>query len=465
MSDNVGTKGRVFILDDDELIVMMLGRAIKGAGYTVKQETKVDGVIDKIESFAPDVVLLDVNLPGKNGIDILCEIKEKGIPAQVVMLTSDNSAETAVRAMKMGAADYLTKPFNIDEVKIVINNLIEKANLVHEVEHLRMVRCEYFKKDIIGESPAMLKLKSDIQKLADVRVSCVLITGESGTGKELAARQIHRLMFGDCAAKCKPFIAVNCAALPEHLVESELFGHEKGAFTDAKTDKKGFFELANGGTILLDEIGEMKQDLQSKLLRVLEERTIRRIGGKSEIPVDVVVLATTNKDLNRAVNEGSFRKDLFFRLNAFHLAVPPLRERQQDIPLLAQHFLSTFAARYNRRYIKNFSKEALNMLSAYAWPGNVRELKNLIERLVVLEHTETITPEHLRPLLSANASVASHSAAKTFVLPDEGICLDELEKDLIMQALEKTNNNRAAAAKLLGITYESLRYQIKRFGL
>lgn len=456
---------KILVLDDDKLIVTMLERALKKSGYVVRCETTVDSFIDKLKSFSPDVLLLDVNLPNKNGIDILREIKEEGLSVQVVMLTSDNSAETAVKAMKMGASDYLTKPFNMEEVKIVINNLIEKTQLVHEVEYLRSVRCEYFKKDIIGESPAMLKLKSDIQKIAEARISSVLITGESGTGKELVARQIHRLMFGDCTVKCKPFIAVNCAALPDHLVESELFGYEKGAFTDAKADKKGFFELANGGTILLDEIGEMEQDLQSKLLRVLEERSIWRIGGKSEIPVNVVVLATTNKDLSKAVNEGNFRSDLFFRLNTFHLHIPPLRERSEDIPLLARHFLKDFSEKYNRRYIKGFSKEAEDMLAGYPWHGNVRELKNLIERLVVLEHTKTITPEHLKPLLYANALTLSNQEVKTFILPDSGISLDDLERDLIRQALEKTNNNRAAAAKLLGITYESLRYQIKRFGL
>jgi len=458
-------EGKIFVLDDDKLIVTMLERALKKSGYTVKYETTVGDVVDKIKSFSPDVILLDINLPEKNGIDILYEIKEEGIPVQVVMLTSDNSAETAVKAMKMGAADYLTKPFNLEEVNIVINNLIEKSRLVHEVEHLRRVRCEYFRKDIIGKSPAILRLKSDMQKIAEARVSSVLITGESGTGKELLARAIHRLMFGDCTNICKPFIAVNCAALPEHLVESELFGHEKGAFTDAKTDKKGVFELANGGTILLDEIGEMKQDLQSKLLRVLEERTIRRIGGKNEIPVDVVILATTNKELGKAVDEGSFRNDLFFRLNAFHLHIPPLRERREDISLLARHFLEDFSERYNRRHIKDFSKEAEDMLVGYRWPGNVRELKNLIERLVVLEHVETVKPEHLPSWLFVNTLRDYNQNDQPFVLPDRGISLDDLEKDLIRQALEKTNNNRAAAAKLLGITYESIRYQIKRLGL
>lgn len=459
------TEGKIFVLDDDKLIVLMLERALKKSGYTVKCETTVGDVVNKIRYFSPDVLLLDVNLPEKSGIDILREIKEERIPVQVVMLTSDNSAETAVKAMKMGAADYLTKPFNLEELNIVISNIIEKSRLVHEVEHLRLVRYEYFRKDIIGESPAMLRLKSDIQKIAKARVPSVLITGESGTGKELVARCIHRLMFGDCTEICKPFIAVNCAALPDHLVESELFGYEKGAFTDAKTDKKGVFELASGGTILLDEIGEMKQDLQSKLLRVIEERVIRRIGGKSEIPVDVVVLATTNKNLNKAVNEGNFRNDLFFRLNAFHLYIPPLRERREDIPLLARHFLKEFSERYNRKHIKGFSREAEDMLTEYPWPGNAREMKNLIERFVVLEHAETITPAHLLPWLSVNASDFSRTAGQSFVLPDSGISLDDLERDLIRQALEKTNNNRAAAAKLLGITYESLRYQIKRFGL
>ncbi|HXW68635.1 MAG TPA: sigma-54 dependent transcriptional regulator, partial [Dissulfurispiraceae bacterium] len=271
-------KKRIFIIDDDELIRMVLTRALEEDGYEVLSESSTEDIVNKIRSWFPDVVLLDVNLPGRSGIDILKELKSKGTGSHVVMLTADDTAETAVKAMKLGATDYFTKPFNIEEVKIVINNLFEKIQLEHEVEHLRKVSSQIFERDMIGESAAIRDLRERIEKIAKARVSSILITGENGSGKEVVARYLHQKMFGDGAAPIRePFIGVNCAALPESILESELFGHERGAFTDAKTDRKGVFELANGGTILLDEIGEMKPSLQSKLLRVLEERTIRRI--------------------------------------------------------------------------------------------------------------------------------------------------------------------------------------------
>lgn len=459
------TKGKVFVLDDDELIVSMLSRALKNAGYDVRAETTTYDVINRIKSWFPEVVMLDVNLPERSGIDILQELKGQEINSQVVMLTADNAAETAVKAMKLGAADYLTKPFNVDEVKIVIGNIIEKIRLEQEVERLRKINCEYFEKDIIGESAVIKGLKANIEKMAKARVSSILITGESGTGKELIARYIHHLMFGECTSIREPFIAVNCAALPDHLLESEFFGYEKGAFTDAKTDKKGVFELANGGSILLDEIGEMKPNLQSKLLRVLEERVVRRLGGKEDIPVDVAVIATTNKNLSEAVSNGEFRRDLFFRLNTFYLHVQPLRERKEDIPILARHFLSYYATRYNNKTIKSFSQEAEDLMVSYSWPGNIRELKNLVERLVVLECVEVILPEHLPNWLNSQPIATNYPSDKRFILPETGISLEELERDLIVQALERAAHNKTLAAKLLNISYDSLRYQIKKLGL
>jgi DNA-binding NtrC family response regulator len=265
-------------------------------------------------------------MPDRNGMDILQEIKGDGMTTQVVMLTADDAVDSAVNAMKLGAADYLTKPFNTDEVKMVINGIIEKENLKQEVDYLRKAYSEAYEKEIIGESKVIKNLEDNIRKMAQARVSTILVTGESGTGKELVARQIHKLMSNQDDTWNAPFISVNCAAMPESLLESQLFGYEKGSFTDAKSDKKGLFELAKGGVILLDEIGDMKLDLQSKLLRVLEERKIRRIGGKGEISVDVTVIATTNRNLSEAVKNGGFRKDLFFRLTAFYLHVVPLRE-------------------------------------------------------------------------------------------------------------------------------------------
>ncbi|MDO8738252.1 sigma-54 dependent transcriptional regulator, partial [Candidatus Deferrimicrobium sp.] len=279
-------KGKVFLLDDDELIVSMLERALRVDGYNVRAESDPEGVLDRIRAFSPDVVLLDIKLPGRDGIDILGEIVGQGVRTQVVMLTSDDTAETAVKAMKIGAADYLTKPFNLDEVKIVVASILERGKLRHEVEYLRKISSDLTDQEVIGKTDQVHKLKEKCEKFAAAGVPMVLITGESGTGKEIFARYIHRRMHPVDSAAFAPFVGINCAALPEQLIESELFGHEKGAFTDAKAEKKGIFEMAHGGSILLDEIGEMRLDLQAKLLRVLEERKVRRIGGRQDIPID-----------------------------------------------------------------------------------------------------------------------------------------------------------------------------------
>ncbi len=458
------SKGKIFLLDDDELIVSMLARALKSEGYEVRGEREVRDVVSKIKQWSPDIVLLDVNMPDRDGIDILQELKGT-LDVQVVMLTADETAETAVKAMKLGAADYLTKPFDMEEVKIVIGNIKEKARLRQEVNYLRQVSNELFQKEIIGTSDAIRALESKIDKMVRAGVSTILVTGESGTGKGLLARHIHYLLHKNASEEYAPFIAVNCAALPEHLLESELFGYEKGSFTDAKSEKKGLFELAQGGTILLDEIGIMKFDLQGKLLRVIEERAVRRIGGKDEIPVDVTIMSTTNKDLADAVEKGEVRLDLFYRLNAFSLSLPPLRERKEDILPLASHFLSHFTNKYNKRSVRGFSNEAEKLLTSYRWPGNVRELKNVIERIVVLEDTELVQAEHLPREIFTPLASAGLSSSTRFLLPESGISLDEFEKDLFKQALSRAANNKTLAAKLLGISYDSLRYSIKKYGL
>ena len=411
-------------------------------------------------------MLLDIDLPGRSGLDILEEIKSRKIDTEVVMLTADDTAETAIKAMKLGAVDYLTKPFDVDEVLIVTKNAVQTNKLKREVDYYRNICRPIFEKELIGQSEAVKELKAKIEKLAEAHVSVILITGESGTGKEIVARYFHRLLHGGCGTGYAPFVAINCAALPETILESELFGYEKGSFTDAKTDKKGVLEMAAGGSILLDEIGEMKPDLQSKLLRVLEERTIRRIGGQENIPLDATVIATTNKNLPDAVDNGEFRMDLLYRLNAFTLEMKPLREKKEDIPVLAEYFLSHLSNKYNKKN-KNFSPETEKIMLSYAWPGNVRELRNVIERIVVLEPTETITPEQLPFGFCGEPKpfVERRKAAGRYILAENGISLDELEKDLIMQALERTNNNKTLAAKLLNISYNSIRWQVKKFGL
>lgn len=459
------SKGKVFLLDDEELIVTVLSKALKKEGYEIYAATETSGIIDKIKSFNPDLLLMDITMPDRNGIDILQEIKSDGLTTPVVMLTADDTADTAVIAMKMGASDYLTKPFNTDEVKIVIKNIIEKENLKDEVDYLRKAYSEVIDREMVGESTVIKELLEKVKKIARARVSNILVTGESGTGKELVARQIHKLMLDTESSWNAPYISVNCAAMPESLLESQLFGYEKGSFTDAKSDKKGLFEMAKGGAILLDEIGDMKLDLQSKLLRVLEDRKIRRIGGKGEITVEATVIATTNRNLAEAVSSGEFRKDLFFRLTTFYLHILPLRERQDDIPLLANYFLAHFAKKYNKKRIKGFAPEAEELMINYAWPGNVRELKNLVERFVVLEDAEIITPDLMPKWIYGDTFSANPVAVDKIILPDSGISLDEVEKDLIRQALEKSNNNKTLAAKLLNISYDTLRYQVKKYGL
>jgi DNA-binding NtrC family response regulator len=461
----VKSKGKVFLLDDDELIVSMLERALRGDGYEVAAENDPEDILERIRAFSPDIVLLDINLPGRNGIDILGEIVGQGIRTQVVMLTSDDTAETAVKAMKVGAADYLTKPFNLDEVKIVVARTTERIHLRNEVEYLRKISSDLIDQEVIGKSDLVHKLKERCGKFAAAGVPMVLITGESGTGKEIFARHIHRKMHPADSPVFAPFVGINCAALPEQLIESELFGHEKGAFTDAKAEKKGIFELAHGGSILLDEIGEMRLDLQAKLLRVLEERKVRRIGGRQDIDIATTVFATTNRNLEEAVEKGEFRVDLYYRLNGFSLHLPPLRERKGDIPLFARHFLKDYSERYKKSAMKEISPEAEELMVAYRWPGNIRELRNVIERIVVLENDEIVQPEHLPVEILHLKEKSAAKPSNGLTIPDTGLSLEEVEKDLIVQALEKARQNKTLAAKLLGITYDSLRYQVKKFGL
>ncbi|MBI4633115.1 MAG: sigma-54-dependent Fis family transcriptional regulator [Deltaproteobacteria bacterium] len=457
-------RGRIYLVDDDELILDVLSRVLKKERYEVRSATGGAALVEKIRQWHPDVILLDIGLPGQNGMDMLQELKKEGLPLEVIMLTADDTAGTAVKAMKIGAWNYLTKPFNIDEIRIVIANAVENVKLKNELEYLRNISASLFEKDFLGISSARKELKEKVARIAEARVSSVLITGESGVGKDVIARNIHRMMHGAAASVSAPFIAVNCSALPDTLLESELFGYEKGSFTDAHKSKKGLFEVADGGTLLLDEIGEMKPSLQSKLLRVLEERVVRRIGGQEEISVDVTVIAITNRNLLDAMEKGDFRADLYYRLNAFSLVIPPLRERKEDITALARHFLSAFAKEYNKP-VEGFAPETEELMRNYRWPGNVRELKNVIRGMIVLQNSKFIMPGHLPLEISGLASQQESASSARFVLPEAGISLDELEKDLIIQALEKSAHNKTKAAKLLNVSYDSFRYQLKKFGL
>jgi len=354
--------GRIFAVDDDELIVSMLARSLRKEGHTVEYQISPKGVLAKIIAWQPDIVFLDIDLAEEtSGLDLLAELKKEKIAAEVVMLTADNSSESAVTAMKNGAVEYFTKPFNLEEIKIVTANIITNIRRRDEVGyHRRMETPCCFEHGLIGASPAMLTVRDKAEKMARSRVETILITGESGTGKEVLSRRIHNWRQDDPGAPksiedASPFFAVNCTALSETLIEDELFGHVKGAFTDAKSDKKGIFELAGDGTLLLDEIGDMRPDLQSKLLRVIEERKVRRLGGQVDLPVEATVIATTNKDLKAAVERGEFRRDLFFRLSAFAIELPPLRERGDDVLLLARYFLKFFAKKIRENAYQLFA--------------------------------------------------------------------------------------------------------------
>jgi len=462
-------QGKILLIDDDELIGSVLARALTEYGYVTRFETETANILTTIEIWYPDIILLDINLPGQqDGISILEEVIERGIDTKVIMITADNSVEMAVKALKLGAADYITKPFDADEVKIVIQNTLEKKRLQDEVACLRRDNAQAKDHVILDTTDNFRLVMERAATLAKAHVKTILITGESGTGKELLARHIHRLIHDEPHDSHAPFVTVNCTALPEHLFESELFGYVKGAFTDAKTDQKGLFELAVGGSILLDEIGDMKEALQAKLLRVLEERQVRRVGGKADLPVEVTVIATTNRNLTLAVEGGFFRQDLFYRLNTFPITIPPLRERKASILLFINHFLAIFAKKYNKLAIKAFSPEAERILCDYDWPGNVRELRNIIEQIVVLEQAQVIGPEHLPLELRRQRGrvvVERRKNTGEFILPDEGINLEELEKKLYNQALAKANNNMIKAAKLLQVSYDTFRFHAKKYCL
>jgi len=461
-------KARIFLLDDDELIITMLARALHKEGYDTHLLNSSDQAVQKICAWQPHALLLDIDLgEGPNGLDVLEALQKEEIDFPVIMLTADDSAESAIQAMRYGAADYLNKPFNIEEVKIVLEKLLENSRLKNEVRYLKGSTSATLGRTFIGESPAIKNVLSNAQKMAQAGVQSTLITGKSGTGKEVMARNLHFWRFGQRKDFDKiPYIAINCTALPENLIEGELFGHVKGSFTDAKTDKQGVFELANGGTLLLDEIGDMRPEVQSKLLRVLEERTVRRIGGQVDLPIDVYIIASTNRDLKQAVENGGFREDLFYRLSSFSIDLPALNEREEDICILTKYFLEYFAGKYGKKPVGNITKDAEMLLRNYAWPGNVRELRNVIERCVVMENMDSLAAEHL-PLDLGGRNNNAVERRKTFqiFLPEKGVALEEVEKELIRLALERSNNNMTKAAKLLKVSYDTFRYQAKKFDL
>ncbi|MBL8075524.1 MAG: sigma-54-dependent Fis family transcriptional regulator [Nitrospira sp.] len=429
--------------------------------YDITQASDGSEGLDVFRKEAPDLVLLDIVLPGTDGLAVLQMLRTERKSTPVIMLTGTKSVKTAVDAMKLGAADYLSKPFDVDELRIVIDRALNSSELEQEVTHLRaQVAKRYAFHNLIGKSQGMQEIYEKIEQVADSRTT-VLITGESGTGKELVAKALHY----NSSRRERPFVALNCAALPETLIESELFGHEKGSFTDATARRVGQFELANTGTLFLDEIGDLSPVTQAKLLRVIQEREFTRIGGVQPIKVDVRIVAATNKNLDELVRKGLFREDLYYRINVISLYLPPLRERGEDIPLIANHFLEKRLEEAQRPPIA-FGKEALELLSRYPWPGNVRELENFIEQAFIWsQHATEITPEHLPTSMkstSRSPSLRDDTLAGRMSLEK---AVMEFEREIILDALKRTNYVQTHAANLLGISRRMLKYRMDTLGI
>ncbi len=455
-------KAKILIIDDEKLLRWSLEQNLTREGHEILSAESGSEGLDRFKEEMPDLTLLDIHLPDISGLEVLKEIKEIDRDSIVIMITAYGDIETAVKSIKMGAYDFVEKPFNMDKLNLLIKKSLETVSLRKEITHLKSrLTIQYGFDNIIGESEEMKKVFDMIQKVARSDASTVLIQGESGTGKDLVARVIH---YQSKRAE-KPFMEINCTALPESLIESELFGYEKGAFTDAKVTKKGLFELADGGSVFLDEIGDMRLNTQAKLLKVLENKTFKRIGGVKDIVVDVRIIAATNKDLDAEVRNGNFREDLFFRLKIVPIYLPPLRDRGEDILLLARYFITL----YNKEFRKNFrglTKETERLFLEYHWPGNVRELKNVIERVMILENDEYIKPEHLPiELISRESTLRSNIERLEFDIPPGGIDIEDVEKNLIKKALEKTRGNQTRAARLLNISRDALRYRMQKFGL
>jgi two-component system response regulator AtoC len=444
----------LLIVDDEELVRWSLRERFGRDGYTILEAGTCAEAVEHLSSGVVDLILLDYRLPDGDGLTLLRRIKESNPDTPVILMTAFSTVENAVEAMKHGAYHYLNKPFNLDEVSVTVEKALETSRLRKEVRFLRGTQGREFSFDaIIGASAAMATAKALLQRIATSPATTVLLTGETGTGKDLAAKAIH---FNSERA-AKPFVNITCTALPEQLLESELFGHERGAFTDARQQKRGLLETADGGTVFLDEIGEMAPGLQAKLLRFLEDRTFKRVGGLADIRVDVRVIAATNRDLEEAVKAGTFRDDLFYRLQVMPVALPALRERRGDIRLLAEHYIDRYNREF-RKHVKGLTADALALLEQYRWPGNVRELRNAIERAMLLVERTWLAPEDF-------ATLTRHATTATFRLPPEGIVLEDVERQLLVQALERTGGNQTMAGHLLGINRDQVRYRIEKFGL
>lgn len=469
----------VLVVDDEKLLRWSLSTELKELGFNVYSHEFAEEGYKLFKEKAIDICVLDIRLPDYSGIELLRKIKQTQPDTYVIMITAFAEVETAVEALKLGAFDYLIKPFSLEKLKHLISKIIETNELKKENTFLKQKEQKHFQQEqMLSEDPEMLKIFELINKLADIPISTVLITGETGTGKSLIARSIHYKGL----RQSKAFVEINCSAISESLLESELFGHEKGAFTNAIAQKKGLVEIADGGTLFLDEIGEMSLPLQSKLLKVIEDKVFKRVGGVKDISVDAQIIAATNKDLQKEIKDGKFREDLFFRLNVIPIHIPPLRERAGDILLLAAHFIKHYNFMF-KKSVERLSDEACELMQSYPWPGNVRELKNVIERTILLEKCEVIAPEHFHLRTSGGAARDHRHAAEPQAraggaidaarLADFDVTIDRkgldlellltaVEKKIIQKALEATGNNQSQTAKLLNLNRDTFRYKMKK---
>jgi two-component system response regulator AtoC len=463
------TKVKVLIVDVDSAIRYTLSEALREWGYEPLEASTVASALEMFDAEQPSAVLQDINLPDGSGLDALLEYRKRQPHAIVIMITGDLQLANSVAALRGGAHDFISKPIRLSELQVTIRNGIETARLRREVRSLRSQHVQRFGFDqIIGKSKAITEMIVLARKVAASEASSVLLLGESGTGKDLVANAIH---YSSSRAD-QPFIAINCAAIPSTLIESELFGHEKGAFTDARARKEGLFEQAQGGTLFLDEIGELELGLQAKLLRIFEEAAFRRVGGLKDIPLDVRLIAASNRDLKAESSAGRFRIDLYYRLSVIQIDLPPLRDRGDDVLLLADFYISHFNRRLRKR-VRGLAQEVQEIFRGYHWPGSVRELRNVIERVMILEDSELITTDWLprgliveKPTASPTSSVAAKQEADSspslFQLPTGGIDLEDVELSLVRQAIERSAGNQTRASELLGISRDQLRYRLKK---
>ncbi len=467
---------KILIIEDEKLIRWSLEKHLSAKGYTVFSAESGEEGIALFEVHNPEVVFIDNKLPQMQGIDVILKIKSLDEEVILVFMTAYGSIETAVNAMKAGATEYINKPFAFEEIEVMLENIKNKLSIIKEIQLLRRQQKDVVTFDhIIGESALIKQIIQLSKKIAKTKSTTILLLGESGTGKDMFAHAIHN----ESTRNEKPFVTINCSSLPETLLESELFGHEKGAFTDARQLKKGLFEIAEGGTVFLDEIGEINMATQIKLLGVLENRIVRRLGGTANIPVDIRIVAATNRDLKKAVDEKLFREDLYYRLKVFQITLPPLRERVEDIPILAEYFIGYYNHQFQKN-VKSINDSVRRILVHYNWPGNIRELRNVIERAVILENMNILQAESLPGeiiSISQNFPTPADGAVKNpkvfkkselpfeISIPPEGLKLYEIEKLIIKQVLEATENNQTRTSKLLGITRDTLRYKVKKYRL